>query len=198
MGQRLAGGRRLRAMPTQGRRGLHGQRAPFPELLLFWAKFPAERHCLAVYCQKHEFRSASDYSEVHDREEERGFHEGRGYFQQVQNGIPTGLALESDAPVFLHNGRGLGAYTHVDVLYQAYFIAYLVLNTLQAPLNPGNPYQGSRTQNGFGTFGQPDIAGTLAAVAGLALNAVWFQKWWIHLRHRPESGGAIVFSSPDG
>jgi len=21
---------------------------------------------------------------------------------------------------------------------------------------------------------------------------VWYQKWWVHLRHRPESGGAIV------
>ena len=119
-------------------------------------------------------------------------------FQQVQNGIPTGLKLEPDAPVFLHDGRALGAYTHVDVLYQAYFIAYLVLNTLQAPLNPGNPYLGSRTQNGFGTFGPPDIAGTLAAVAGLALNAVWFQKWWVHLRHRPESGGGIVFLQKTG
>ena len=26
----------------------------------------------------------------------------------------------------------------------------------------------------------------------LALNSVWYQKWWIHLRHRPESGGGIV------
>jgi hypothetical protein len=32
----------------------------------------------------------------------------------------------------------------------------------------------------------------LAAVAGEALKAVWYQKWWVHLRHRPESGGGIV------
>src|SRR5581483_9528721 len=44
----------------------------------------------------------------------------------------------------------------------------------------------------FGTMGQPDIAATLAAVAREALNVVWYQKWWVHLRHRPESGGAIV------
>ena len=114
-------------------------------------------------------------------------------FQQVQNGIDTGLQLQLDPQSrFLHNGRGLATFTHVDVLYQAYFTAYLVLNTLGVPLNPGNPYANSNTQNGFGTFGQPDFAATVAAVARLALNNVWYQKWTIHLRHRPESGGAIV------
>jgi hypothetical protein len=32
-------------------------------------------------------------------------------FLQVQNGIPTGLTLQPDVPLFLHNGRGLAAYT---------------------------------------------------------------------------------------
>ena len=113
-------------------------------------------------------------------------------FLQVQNGIATGKNLTPDMPLYLHNGRGLAAYTHEDVLYQAYFTAFLVLNTLKAPLNPGNPYIGSTTQNGFGTMGGPDIAATLAAVAAEAIKAVWYQKWWVHLRHRPESGGAIV------
>ena len=114
-------------------------------------------------------------------------------FQQVQNGIDTGLRNQFDPQSrYLNNGRGLGAYTHLDVLYQAYFTAYLVLNTIGAPLNPGNPYVGSGRQNGFGTFGQPDVAATLAAIAGFALNCVWYHKWYVHLRHRPESGGAIV------
>jgi len=114
-------------------------------------------------------------------------------FQQVQNGINTGLHNQLDPqPRYFKDGRGLGAYTHVDVLYQAYFTAYLVLNTLGVPLNPGNPYIGSSTQNGFGTFGQPDFAAMVTAVAGFALNCVWFHKWYVHLRHRPESGGAIV------
>jgi hypothetical protein len=42
-------------------------------------------------------------------------------------------------------------------------------------------------------MGQPDIAATLTAVAREALNAVWYQKWYVHLRHRPESGGGIVY-----
>jgi hypothetical protein len=29
-------------------------------------------------------------------------------------------------------------------------------------------------------------------VASRALNAVWYQKWFVHLRHRPESGGGIA------
>jgi hypothetical protein len=121
-------------------------------------------------------------------------------FLQVQNGISTGLALNPVMPpLYLRDGRGLAAYTHVDVLYQAYFMAYLVLNTMNGgnpvPLNSGNPYNGDPTQNGFNTFGQPDIAATVAAVASEALKAVWYQKWFVHLRHRPESGGAIVYLS---
>jgi hypothetical protein len=123
-------------------------------------------------------------------------------FLQVQNGISTGLSLTPQPPLFFHNGRGLAAYTHSDVLYQAYFTAYLVLNTINggnpAPLNPGNPYVTSKTQNGFGTLGQPDIAATLAAVAREAINAVWYQKWFVHLRHRPESGGGIVYLNKIG
>jgi hypothetical protein len=113
-------------------------------------------------------------------------------FLMVQNGIATGKSLTPDAALYLHDGRGLAAYTHEDVLYEAYFIAYLVLSTLKVRPNPGNPYVGSRTQNGFATMGGPDIAATLAAVAAEAIRAVWYQKWWVHLRHRPESGGAIV------
>ena len=114
-------------------------------------------------------------------------------WSDVQNGIPTSLANQPDPiPRYLHNGRGLAAYTHVDELYQAYFTAYLVLSFLKTPPNPGVPYVGSRTQNGFGTFAGPDIASVLAQVAKIALNAVWFQKWVVHLRHRPESGGGLV------
>jgi len=130
------------------------------------------------------------------------FMTGPAEFLNVQNGIPTGKSLTPAAVLYLHNGRGLAAYTHDDVLYQAYLIAYLVLSTINngipAPLNPGNPYIGSKTQNGFGTFGQPDIAATLVAVAGKAIREVWYQKWWVHLRHRPESGGAIVYLRKTG
>ena len=114
-------------------------------------------------------------------------------FQQVQNGIDTGLSVQIDPQLrFLDNGRDMGAFTRVDVLFQAYFVAFLVCATMGVPRNPGNPYVGSTKQNGFGTFGGPDFAATICAVARPALNSVWHQKWLLHLRHRPESGGAIV------
>ncbi len=114
-------------------------------------------------------------------------------FQQVQNGIDTGVQLQFDPQLrYLHDGRGLNSFTHVDVLFQTFFTAYLVLGSLGVPINPGNPYANAVKQNGFGTFGGPDFAATLATAARLALNSVWYQKWWIHLRHRPESGGAIA------
>ena len=114
-------------------------------------------------------------------------------WQQVQSGIDTGQHNQIDGiPRFIRNGRDLSAWTHVDVLYQAYFMALLVMGTLHVPLNPGNPYVGSTTQNGFGTFGGPDFTASVGAIAARALDVVWYHKWMVHLRHRPESGGGIV------
>jgi hypothetical protein len=114
-------------------------------------------------------------------------------YQQVQNGIDTGQTLQFDPQLrYLHDGRGLCSFTHVDVLYQAYFTALLCMATMGIPVNPGNPYVRATKQNGFGTFADPDAAATLPTAARLALNSVWYQKWWIHLRHRPEAGGAIA------
>jgi membrane-associated phospholipid phosphatase len=116
-----------------------------------------------------------------------------GDWLTVQNGNVTGLQNQKGSQLrYQHNGRSLAAFTHVDVLYQAYFTALLVLGTIGAPVNPGNPYVGSRTENGFGTFGAPDFAGTLTEVATKALNAVWYQKWFVHLRPRPEAHGGLV------
>jgi hypothetical protein len=114
-------------------------------------------------------------------------------YEQVQNGVDSGAVVQID-PVsrYITSGRDFGTFTRQDVLFQAYFVAFLVLNAIGVPRNPGNPYVPSTKQNGFGTFGGPDVAASLTAVARLALNSVWYQKWWIHLRHRPESGGAIV------
>ena len=117
----------------------------------------------------------------------------------VQNGNVTGLKNQIDPQLrYARNGRDLSAYTHIDVLYQAYFTALLVLGTIGAPLNPGNPYIGSKSENGFGTFGAPDFAGTLTEVATKALNAVWYQKWFVHLRPRPEAIGGIVHLIKNG
>lgn len=114
-------------------------------------------------------------------------------YQTVQNGGDSGRQLAFDPTFrFIRNGRDLAAYTHVDVLYQAYFVAFLCLAGMGCPANPTNPYNNSRTQKAFGTMGGPDCAGTLTEVATRALKASWFHKWIKDLRMRPEEYGALV------
>jgi len=114
-------------------------------------------------------------------------------YQLIQNGGASGRTLAFD-PMFryVRNGRDLAAYTHVDVLFQAFFAASLVLATLNAPPNPGNPYNESKTEKGFGTLGSPDSVGTLTAMATCGLKGAWFHKWIKDLRMRPEEYGALV------
>jgi hypothetical protein len=114
-------------------------------------------------------------------------------YQLIQNGGDSGRPIAYD-PTFryVRNGRDLAAYTRVDVLYQGYFVAFLVLAGLGAAPNPGNPYIGSLSQKAFGTLGGPDAAATLAEMATRALKAAWFHKWIKDLRMRPEEYGALV------
>jgi hypothetical protein len=112
---------------------------------------------------------------------------------EIQNGVDTGNRNQVDPQLrYRRNGRDLAAFTHVDVLYEAYFNALLVLMGIGAPVNPGNPYANSRIENGFGTFGGPDFAATVGEIAAKALNVVWYQKWFVHLRPRPEAFGGNI------
>jgi hypothetical protein len=114
-------------------------------------------------------------------------------YQQIANGGASVGKLAFDPTFrFVRNGRDLSAYTHVDVLYQAYFTAFLIMAGIGTPLNPGNPYIGSKTEKPFGTLGGPDAAGTIAEMATRALKGVWFHKWIKDLRMRPEEYGALV------
>ena len=112
-----------------------------------------------------------------------------GDYLAVQRGGSVGSQL-AGATVFMHRGRDIGAWVHVDVLYQAYFHAALILLSSGAPLNPGNPYRTSKTQIPFGTLGAPQVAGLLGEVAQRALHGVWYQKWFVHRRLRPENFAA--------
>jgi hypothetical protein len=123
----------------------------------------------------------------------------------IQNGSTPKKTDQIDPTrYYIRNGRDMGQWVHIDVLFQAYFNAALIMlaapdandkdtgGGMSVPLNPGNPYLNSRTQQGFGTFGPPAIAAGVAQVATNALNAVWYQKWFVHRRLRPEAfGGAI-------
>ena len=119
-------------------------------------------------------------------------------YQLVQNG-GSGRTLVFD-PTFryLRNGRDLAAYGHSDVLYQAYLTAFLILSGINTPLNPGNPYIGSKTERPFGTLGGADAAATIGEMATRALKGAWFHKWIVNLRMRPEEYGALVQANLTG
>jgi len=114
----------------------------------------------------------------------------------VQNGCNPDAGTFEPARRYIINGRDLSEWVHIDVLFQAYFNACLILGTppdsdpavggIGCPVNPGNPYLGSITQDGFATFGPPAFKALLCEVATRALKAVWFQKWYVHRRLRPE------------
>jgi hypothetical protein len=104
----------------------------------------------------------------------------------VQDGAEPGPYPLDPTPRYIRNGRDLSEWVHIDVLFQAYFNAFLILGNLGAPADAGNPYNTSRTQIGFGTFGGPYMASVLCAIARPALKAVWYQKWFVHRRLRPE------------
>jgi hypothetical protein len=117
-----------------------------------------------------------------------------GSWLAVQNGIAPGLSdIFDPVPRYMRMGRDIGQWVHVDVLFQGYFQAFLVMSgTLGVPFDSGNPYSNSTNQVGFGTFGGPHIATLLCEVATRALKAVWFQKWFVHRRLRPEVFAARV------
>jgi len=121
---------------------------------------------------------------------------------------PITLPIPGGPPRYISRLRDLATYVHFDALFQEYLNACLIL--LGGPVpppppppanfrrpaawDPGHPYGirpyiNSRRQEGFGTFGAPHIQTLVAEVATRALKTVWFQKWQVHRRLRPEEFG---------
>ena len=118
--------------------------------------------------------------------------------QNGQTPVTTDEAYFDPAARYIVSGRELSQWVHIDVLFQAYFNALLIMDAprselrtpvgggIEAAANPGNPYNLSLTQEGFGTFGGPGYITLLCEVATRALKAVWWNKWFVHRRLRPE------------
>ncbi len=112
------------------------------------------------------------------------------------NGAAPSVVPLSVTPHRIRSGRDLGSYVHIDELYEEYLNACLLLISPKnrggfgAPISKGNPYYSSKTQTGFGTLGEPNFKSLVAEVSARALKAVWFQKWYVHRRLRPEEFGA--------
>jgi hypothetical protein len=119
----------------------------------------------------------------------------------IQNGSsPKSNDLIDPARCYIRDGRDLAQWVHIDVLFQAYFNAMLMMiaGPDKVPLSPANPYAKSRTQQGFGTFGEPAYAAATAEIATSALKAVWYQKWFVHRRLRPEAFAGAVHNQLTG
>jgi hypothetical protein len=110
----------------------------------------------------------------------------------LQNGNVPGVDQYAPKRRYILTGRDLAEWAHIDVLFQAYFNACLILGTktifggIEALVNPGNPYFRNRREAGFSTLGPPFVKTLLCEVSTRALKAVWFQKWFVHRRLRPE------------
>jgi hypothetical protein len=131
-----------------------------------------------------------------------------GEWLAIQNGaLPAQPNVFDPLRRYLRDGRALGQWVHIDVLYQGFLEACLIMVTqaantaappfvgpfgLGVPPNPSNPYLVSRTQDAFVTFGAPEHKTLVAEVTLPALKAVWFHKWFVHRRLRPEEFGGRV------
>ena len=113
-------------------------------------------------------------------------------YLNVRNGIPTGQKNVVSGAVYLHTGRDLAAWVHVDALIQAYFMGLLWCLGNGVPFNPGNPYLTSKNQAGFGTFGGPHVIALMSEASTRALQHVWWEKWYVHRCLRPEEFGGLV------
>jgi hypothetical protein len=127
-------------------------------------------------------------------------------YLSIQNGVDPGVApAVSPGRRYITSGRDLASFVHVDALYQAYLTACLVAVYGRFPYNSGNPYGPtpedgpgqpsavpSRVQAGFGTFGGPHILTLATEVSTRALHHIWYQKWSVHRRGRPERGAGVM------
>jgi hypothetical protein len=116
----------------------------------------------------------------------------------VQNGALVADGGFDSTLRYIRSGRDLAEWVHIDVLFQAYFNALLIMASTGVPLDSGNPYKSSSNQIGFGTLGAPYIASLVCAVAKPALKTVWYQKWFVHRRLRPEEFAGRVHNHLTG
>lgn len=128
-----------------------------------------------------------------------------GDWRTVQNGCaPSQTTTFDPTRRRIRSGRDLAEYVRNDAIYQAYLNAALLMITpesmggLEVPLDPNNPYLSYRKQDNFVEFGVSQLLTLLGEVSVRAHKAVWFQKWQVHRRLRPEEfGGRIHFWRTD-
>ncbi|MDQ6758782.1 MAG: vanadium-dependent haloperoxidase [Acidobacteriota bacterium] len=129
----------------------------------------------------------------------------------IQNGCDVAQSNCDPVPRFIRSPRDLAQYVHVDATFNAFLNAALILFAGRPParrceaaaglgvplaehlpyINPMAPMEEeapSKVPNEIGmqTFGLQHITSLLLEVMNRALKAVWYQKWLVHRRLRPE------------
>ncbi|HEX2189229.1 MAG TPA: hypothetical protein VHG51_10050 [Longimicrobiaceae bacterium] len=144
------------------------------------------------------------------------------WWLEAQNGVDKrGMdRFDMTQRRFIRNLRDLANFVHFDQVLDAFYNAALILiseprgNQLLSSLRPladiefrndvGNPYDPapprtpSRTQVGFATFGTTHVLTLLSEALIRALRAVWYQKWFVHRRLRPEEFGGRIHNHLTG
>ncbi|WP_375771631.1 vanadium-dependent haloperoxidase [Archangium gephyra] len=143
----------------------------------------------------------------------------------VQNGRDDrGNDQFDPTPRFIRNLRDGANYVHFDQVVNAFYTtAFYLLSEargnqrtsnaagtgrpqvdMEFAFNQGNPYDppgagaDARKQVGFATFGPLHLLQVLIEVAGRAGRAVWWQKWGVHRRLRPEEYGGRIDNHLNG
>lgn len=117
----------------------------------------------------------------------------------IQNGgTPADKNQFGATPVYIRDLRDLTAFVHKDVTYEEALHAAIILNGMNAALDPNNPYLSYTKTSAFGTFGFPDVLDMLSRVSAAAVRCVFFQKWLVHRRVRPEAYGGNVHNQMTG
>jgi hypothetical protein len=129
-------------------------------------------------------------------------------WRMIQTGQTPNRQTTYDTMRFIRSGRDLAEFVHMDAIYQAYLNAALILmipasmGGLGVPINPNNPYNqftgGYCKQLNFVEFGPSQLLSLLGEVSVRAHKAVWYQKWQVHRRLRPEEFGARAAFTIDG
>ncbi len=128
---------------------------------------------------------------------------------RIQNGQqPSQPETLDPTPRYIRNGRDLAEFVHHDFPLQSSLNAALIIaarndddtdGKSSPPVHdPNNPYRGYLKQDAFATFGNADGQDLIGRIMKLALEGVWFQKWQVHRRQRPEEFAGRVHNTLAG
>jgi len=131
------------------------------------------------------------------------------WWLQVQDGMDKrGMDVIDPTRRFIRNLRDLGNFVHFDNVADAFYNAawYLLQEPTgdqqtssarpdidrEFPFDQMNPYNGYVKQAPLVTYGDIHGLRLVWETVTRALQAVWFQKWFVHRRLRPEELGGRI------